>query len=934
MRSWLILPLVASLGIFAQALFVDPPTQAVKAFEVVEQLVEEQHVLPRYVEAYYSPLGRSPVVDAVLGDPFYLPVYAQIVSEKIKATAPSNSLYQMTTACFMAGGMPLATELKFTPSLSSHALPESFLQAFGAQLGGQIYALWQAFIQISQEAKTVLAVLTPAEKEWLRQNYRAFFFGSQESETFDFMTTDSVMPLKFFTLAARVDLIKLADCARKLALIVDEVYQRRAAFSALQLPQDFIWEEQGLKCLITGRHHTTYAESADFFLALGGDNTFTNNAGGTEGTRPAALHISVGGHNQYRGKNFVQGSGFLGVGVLADFGGNSTFQAESYAQGAGFFGVGLLMNLGKNNRYAIDFFGQSCATFGASLMWNKAGHNRYSASESMAQAASSTLGIAFLVDDHGHNIYQAGSASNTGKADIHFCGIGQGGSTGVRYDPWNAHPSLYGGVSFLYNGGGHNEYIASCYAQGSAYFLGLGILVNVGGHNHFYAETDSQGQGLHLAAGLVFLEGGHNRFHGGWGSLGVGADRSVGMVINTGGHNSFQGTVQSLGSARKPKALGVFIDLQGNNVYAFKEESEANIQKPITPNAWPTALFLSIGPKNVYAEHVDDQQRGQNRHWGIGPHSVGLDVDVKAKDLPKLLFQNFPNQPRVDFPFDPLHGWANNRAYTPLKTPSKQVEAEQLVQQILKADYDQRRQLYESLDLFRFTHPDSKVELAPLLANPAAAPEDQFNYAALWAIQDETTTHLDRVMEALKQGSMASSYAREMAIKLIGTLAKEQAASVLADLMITDPTEENRAVATYYLAQIHTPAALALLKPAFNSPSEQVRYAAALGLQDSALPQALAFIVPLFEDPSFYVRRAAAMTAISLGDKEGIDVLLDTLKYDTLDTTDNYGDNLYSHLAEYVGVNFGLDKQAWLDWWQAAKGTFVFPAHKKGTIGT
>ena len=99
-------------------------------------------------------------------------------------------------------------------------------------------------------------------------------------------------------------------------------------------------------------------------------------------------------------------------------------------------------------------------------------------------------------------------------------------------------------------------------------------------------------------------------------------------------------------------------------------------------------------------------------------------------------------------------------------------------------------------------------------------------------------------------------------------------------------------------------------------------------LQESENPSALSLVTPLFTDDSFYVRRAAGLTALSLGDKNGIPVLLETLTYETLDTSDNYGDNLYKQLANYLGVDFGLDRQAWIDWWDQDKENIQIPIQK------
>lgn len=67
------------------------------------------------------------------------------------------------------------------------------------------------------------------------------------------------------------------------------------------------------------------------------------------------------------------------------------------------------------------------------------------------------------------------------------------------------------------------------------------------------------------------------------------------------------------------------------------------------------------------------------------------------------------------------------------------------------------------------------------------------------------------------------------------------------------------------------------------------------------------------------------MTAISLGDKKAIPIFLETLNMDTLDTGENYGENVSQELAGYLGVDFGLDKSAWLEWWNKNGADYKFP---------
>lgn len=915
----------ASILMFSQFLFfnksVETPKEVIK---IVDTFFQSMPSLPRYMEAGYSPLGRSPVVDVLLADPLYMPKYAEVVAEEIKNNSSQNNLFLLGTSLLTAAGVPLEQLtkkeiLKFSPNL-----PDRFLEAFPPSMAKKLHGYWLSFMEIQQEVETILRVLSNEEKVWIRENYNRFFFGKQDSDAdYDFFTTDNPYPLKFFELASRIDLAKLADCARKLSIITDDFYQDREEFIKIYLEEDFIWEENHLKFIISKKSYSTHKENADFFIDLGGYNTIYTNAGGTEGMRFLALHIDLQGNNIYYGKSFVQGSGFLGLGLLVNCSGNNIYHADSYSQGCGFFGVGFLVNLEGNNHFTLNFGGQAFGLFGSSILWNKKGQNEYLANQGMAQAASSTLGIAFLVDNQGSNSYIAGMS---GKGGTRYGGIGQGGSSGVRGNPWLNNASFYGGLSFLYIGGGNNKLKTVWLGQGSAYFLGIGIVVAEGSHDVFEADYDSQGQGLHLAGGLILRKGEYGEFKGGWGSLGVSGDRSIGMFINIGGNNKFEGTDQSVGSSRKPKSVGVFINIGGRNDYAFQKLSNARLQFPQSPKEWSSALFLEIGDHSNYPQNVDEFKRGNDLEWGIENHSVGISTQFLSANPTETLFKIFHDTPRVSFHFDPLSGWSDNTFYRALVYNPK--TAQDLTHEIIVANYDRRRQIYETLDLIRFIDRKVEYDLSYLLQNPTLIETDAFNYAVLWALRNKDKVDLKEIKIALKSGAFASEYARKMAVSLVGAFWTEEAIPVLSQIMLEDPSEEIRYYAALALTINLSRNAIDVIKQGLKSDSELVRYAIAKGLQESTKPFALELVTPLFNDSSFYVQRAAGLTAISLGDKNGIPIVLETLQYDTLDTSDNYGENIYQQLSTYLGVDLGLDKEAWINWWAEVKKNFEFPIHK------
>lgn len=917
--------LFSATALMVSQFFNKPIENPKEAFKMVDGFFQSVPSLPRYMEGGYSPLGRSPVVDVLLADPLYMPKYAEIVAELIKNQSQHNPLFSLGTSLLTAGGIPTAQFNREEILKLSVNTPDRFLKTFPRASAEKLYSYWLSFMKIEREVDTILSVLSGEEKNWIKENYNRFFFEKQEGDAaYNFFTTDSPYPLIFFELAARIDLAKLSDCARKLSLITDDFYQFRKEFAEVFLEEDFIWEENNLKFIISQKSHTNHEENADFFIDLGGHNTINGNAGGTEGVRSLALHIDLKGNNIYYGKNFVQGSGFLGVGLLVNCSGNNTYHADSYSQGCGFFGVGFLANLEGNNRFALNFGGQSFALFGSSILWNKEGGNHYLANQGMAQAASSTLGVAFLVDDRGGNSYTAGIS---GKGGTRYGGIGQGGSSGVRADPWLNNASFYGGLSFLYIGEGNNTLKTAWLGQGSAYFLGVGIVVMEGSNDSFEADYDAQGQGLHLASGLVLRKGENGHFKGGWGSLGVSGDRSVGMFINIGGNNNYEGTDQSIGSSRKPKSVGIFVNIGGNNTYTFKKLSNARLQFPQSPKEWSSALFLEVGDNSRYPENVDEFKRGNDLEWGIKNHSLGISTQFLHEDSKEILFTKFHDSPRTPFPFDPFHGWSDNTAYQALVYDPK--AAQDLANEIAVANYDRRRQIYEILDLMRFKDRKIEYDLSYLLQTPTSIGTDAFNYAVLWALRNKNKVDLKEIKTALRSGQFTSEYARKMAVSLVGTFWTPEAIPILSLAMLEDPSEEIRYYAALALAINASMNSIDTLKQGLKSDSELVRYAIARGLQESKNPYALELVVPLFNDPSFYVQRAAGLTAISLGDKNGIPVVLETLQYETLDTGDNYGDNIFKPLSTYLGVDFGLDKQAWIDWWARVKNDFQFPTHNQ-----
>jgi hypothetical protein len=75
----------------------------------------------------------------------------------------------------------------------------------------------------------------------------------------------------------------------------------------------------------------------------------------------------------------------------------------------------------------------------------------------------------------------------------------------------------------------------------------------------------------------------------------------------------------------------------------------------------------------------------------------------------------------------------------------------------------------------------------------------------------------------------------------------------------------------------------------------------------------------VLNDESVYVRRAAAKSLIFQGFKPAIAVLIDSLRYPSMDTFENYDHELANDLAFYCGIDFKKEKRyaynTWKKWW-------------------
>lgn len=795
--------------------------------------IQKEHRLPRYEEVLVAPVGRNPVIDAVLAKPAYLARYGYETSQRLRQSEALDALIQNA---WSSGGVSFeaATPQEIEP-------PEAFKRVFGEQ-GARLYRAWHFFLFLRQSVFNELNKLSEEEQKWLFEEPERFFFNG--GDEYQFLTSNSPIPWRVFQLSEKLDMAIFARASHGLAQIVEEV-------RTMEL-RPFEWEEKGARLVISGGTSDRHTEAIDFFIDLGGNDLYRRERSAFE------LVIDKEGDDVYS----KAASGVLGVSVWADFQGNDLYEPGNYTQAAAFFGSAALFDLSGDDVYEGGFFCQGAATFGTALLFDGQGHDQFHA-EGFAQAAASTRGVAFLADGNGDDLYWLGEGHKGGWTRT--AGIGQGGSVGMRFDPWIANPSFYGGVAFLDDGGGNDRFAAPMFAQGSSYFLSLGILVNSGGDDQYHVAVDGLGQGLHLTAGLFLKEGGDDDYYGGWGSIGVSGDRSVGLFIDTGGSDSYKTDSHGIGSSRKPKSWGMFLDLAGDDQYEVGELSQAVVERPIRPDTWPKALFADLGGEDQY-----DGARKNDQAWRFEKGGIGIDENLKGASLQTLL-TFLPKKPET-------------------------YDAERLLIRFLQGD---------------------ESELPSILRGEKG--EAPMATALLWAVSTGNSTF------PADPRKIESAYVRKLLTAYLGYHFYGRGRESLQELLRSDPDEAVRASSAFHLSRKAT--TLEDIEVALAD-STFVQYRCLTALLDTKLDVSQV-VIPKLSSSDLYVRRAAALVLISRSYKPAIAVLLASMRTRTLDTTDNYGDNLFNTLARYVGVNHGTDLNKWVRWWADAEESFIFPKSER-----
>ncbi|MFO0706081.1 MAG: hypothetical protein U0412_04425 [Nitrospira sp.] len=423
----------------------------------------------------------------------------------------------------------------------------------------------------------------------------------------------------------QIDYAALITAAQAVARLGNERFLQHLALTFQQRPPltqpppgitgDVLFVQQTRAGLIVigGAGANTYDLDRRFLLVidLGGDDTYHGIiAAPGDIEHGISTVIDLAGNDTYTSDPLGLATGRLGIGLLMDLSGDDVYQLDQGSGGTGFAGLGLLFDRQGNDVYMGNRFTQGAAFGGLGLLIDLAGNDRYT-SHGFALGFGGPLGIGTVLDRSGNDVYQCGdkypSALNQqdaptakpGDPAFQYLCVGMGAGAGVdggskKAD--SAQLNLAGGLGYLIDLEGQDQYRSGTLSQGAGHYFGVGVMLDLGGDDTRSGGRTSQGAATHYGIGLLLDAQGHDRYaaSGAKAILGTASDRSVSLAIDGGtGNDGYDLTGGSgLGDAEgeswslfadeggtdrytglsglgrgTPDSLGLFFDLTGDDTY-------------------------------------------------------------------------------------------------------------------------------------------------------------------------------------------------------------------------------------------------------------------------------------------------------------------------------------------------------------------------------
>ncbi len=434
--------------------------------------------------------------------------------------------------------------------------------------------------------------------------------------------------LKMMDAARKIDYVSLRRAARELLKLLEPGYleslRKTCRGEVKEMSAETIAERETPygKIILGGTGNNWFKDvDAAIIIDFGGDDFYTNNAGSSTQEIRGALVIDMEGDDAYEStRNFAQGTGFMGIGILADLEGDDSYIGLRWCQGCGIMGTGMLLDQDGNDVYRSHAYSQGAALWGIGVALDRNGNDRYE-SHLNSQGIGMPFGLGMLMDEEGDDDYYCKGTYPTsyGTPGI-YEGWSQGCGVGFR-------KYASGGLGILADLKGEDKYEAGNFSQGGGYYYGWGILHDASRKSdHYVGSRYAQGFCAHQALGTFIDEGGddvyetRNAVH-----AGLAWDESVTLFIDRAGDDRYLGGGFSQGASAH-NSICIFIDEKGDDIYA-----DPNGPAKSGPNDYHGGACLSVfidlkGGNDAYVKNA------KNNAVKCFPE-YGFICDLPAKNL-------------------------------------------------------------------------------------------------------------------------------------------------------------------------------------------------------------------------------------------------------------------------------------------------------------
>ena len=331
-----------------------------------------------------------------------------------------------------------------------------------------------------------------------------------------------------------------------------------------------------------------------------------------DGEMPAIL-IDPGGDDTYRFKTHSRFS------IILDLKGNDTYISSNQSYlASGILGIGFLVDLGGNDIYEGKNFSLGCGFIGTGVLADLNGNDSYDAG--MFCEGAAFMGTGILYDKTGNDHYQC---------SLYGQGIGYVGGSGILVDMHGNDRLAAGGVIPDLR---EKEDAFQTYSQGFGLGCrqfaggGTGLLYNGDGDDTYTGSYFCQGSSYWHALGILIDNEGNDSYTARRYSQGAGIHSSAAILLDNSGNDTYTSWGVSQGCGHD-LAGGILYDGNGNDRYEAEWLSQG------AGNSSGMGILIDNAGSDTYGKGANNSIQGSGVYdERRDSESMGILIDRQGQD--------------------------------------------------------------------------------------------------------------------------------------------------------------------------------------------------------------------------------------------------------------------------------------------------------------